>query len=102
MDASQMMENFQALLLQTEERRRQDSEKAEERQKTLLLEAEERRRQEAEETERRQDEKRKQEAEERKQEADDIKELIQQQKPVSYTHLFYCMSNNELYKNKSM
>ena len=29
MDASQMIENFQALLLQTEERRRQDGEKAE-------------------------------------------------------------------------
>ena len=35
MDASQLMENLQAMLLQTE--KRQD-EKAEERQKTLLLE----------------------------------------------------------------
>ena len=47
MDASQMMKNFQALLLQTEERRRQDAEEAERRQK-------EERRQEREEAEERQ------------------------------------------------
>ena len=54
-----MMENFKALLLQTEERRRQDADKAEERQKTFLLEAEKRRSQQAEEAEKRQDEKQK-------------------------------------------
>ena len=42
MDARQMVENFQGLLLQTEKRRRQDAE-----------EAEKRRRQEAEEAEKR-------------------------------------------------
>ena len=33
MDTSQMMENFQVLLLQTEERRRQDAEEAEKRRR---------------------------------------------------------------------
>ena len=86
MDATQMIENFQVLLLQTEERQWQDAEEVEKRRRQEAEEAEKRQDekliQEAEEAEKRHDEKCRQEREEWKRETEDIKALIQEQKQI--------------------